>query len=632
MNRNKILAGLLVLAAAFLFVFIGCDLGGKGEENKTETTTVKVRAAAPFITQQPKDYTYFVGETVQDLTVVVDDPTDEGTLSYQWYSNTKLAIDGGTALTDEGAMSAAYTPVISTAAPMSPAYYYVVITNTNTELETGYQVTSVNSKVVQIRVSTTPSGEEPPYNATITVDTETKYQYVRGFGGMDVPWDNFPDVSMEDMDNMFNPDKLGFNMLRVMIMPWNIDIDKTMYDLVNNIEYPDKDRSHYYDFVKMVNGYGGYVLASPWSPPKEWKNNESTLGGGRLISSYYKQYANYLAAYCKHMYQKGAPVYAVSIQNEPNYRDEGYDGCTWEASDMMNFFKQQGYFTRGIKGYGGGKEIPRVLTMNGESANNPNINDAALNDEGARRYIDIIGRHIYGTRQTRYAKAINLGYEVWMTEHNINSNDKNLYPNDSTWNYLWKFMNDVDMSIRMNDESAFIWWSLKRFYSFIAEGHPDSATTDHDILPRGHGLSHYAKFASEMWRTKLTIEGTTGTGVDITTSNFNFVTENMDKSTPVATAFVSDDGNTISLVLFTPTSVATPATSDNGNLYPSGMNMGTIKIQLPDGFTANGAVAMRSTSGIGNQSKWEDVNLSADRNTAYVELPASNILSVKFTK
>jgi O-glycosyl hydrolase len=287
---------------------------------------------------------------------------------------------------------------------------------------------------------------------------------------------------------------------------------------------------------------------------------------------------------------------------------------------MREFFKRVGRFTQGVKGYGGGKEIPTVLTMNGESANITSINDAALDDAESRAAIDLIGRHNYGLSSVTspYAKAMNMGYEVWMTEHNINSSTETLFVNDSTWNYVWKFMNDIDTTIRKNNESAFIWWALKRFYSCIGDG--DGATTDGDILPRGHALSHYAKFASEMYRTKVDASGTTNANAVLTSSNFNVATHNYDGLTPAATAFVSEDGNTISLVMYTPTNVS----------GTSGVSMGTIKIQLPYGFVASGAVAMRSTADA--QSVWETVNLTADRNTAYVSLPASNILSVKFTR
>ncbi|MDR0303096.1 MAG: hypothetical protein LBI04_12395 [Treponema sp.] len=459
---------------------------------------------------------------------------------------------------------------------------------------------------------TEESGEA---NAVITVDVNTKYQYVRGFGGMDVGWGTFPRTGARDTELLFNPDTgIGLNILRIMIMPSNIDIRVTMNNLVNG------DRPDYYENVKIANKYGGYVLASPWSPPKEWKSNNSLLGAGRLKPIYYQDYADYLKSFALNMYENGAPIYAVSIQNEPNF-ETTYDGCLWSASDMKNFFSQVGHFTDGVKGYGGGREIPSVRTMNGESANNPNINDAALNDPESRAVIDIIGRHTYGDRLHRYAKAIDHPTdpkEVWMTEHLVNSGNASGYPSDSKWGYIWKLLNDVDLSIRINDESAFIWWAAKRFYGLIGDGQYN--TTEGEILPRGYAMSHYAKFAKETFRAGITASGKTGSGSNITSVNFNSRQDSIDGTTARATAFVSPDGNTISLVMFTPTYT-------NGT---GGVDMGKVKIQLPGDFLIGEAAAMRTSEN--NYAKWEEVEICEDKTSAVVNLPRGHILSVKFTR
>jgi O-glycosyl hydrolase len=465
-------------------------------------------------------------------------------------------------------------------------------------------------------ISTSSMAGTGEVNAVITVDVNTKYQYVRGFGGMEVGWGNFPRTSARDTEVLFNPDTgLGLNILRIMIMPSNTDIGVTMNQLIRG------DRPDYYENVKIVNKYGGYVLASPWSPPKEWKTNNSLLGNGRLQQKNYHDYANYLKSFALNMYENGAPIYAVSIQNEPNF-EAGYDGCLWSAADMRNFFSQVGHFTDGVKGFGGGKEIPSVRTMNGESANIPTINDAALNDSESRAVIDIIGRHTYGdNRLYRYGKALDHPTdpkEVWMTEHLFNSGNASAYPNDSTWGYIWKLLNDVDLSIRINDESAFIWWAAKRFYGLMGDGQYD--TEEGKILPRGYALSHYAKFARDSFRVGITAEGKTRDGSNISTGNFNSRIDSVDGTTAKVTAFVSPDGNTISLVMFTPTYI-------NGT---GGVNMGKIKIQLPDDFIISEAAAMRTSEG--NYAKWEDVEICEDKTSAIVNLPSGHILSVKFTR
>jgi len=631
-------------------------------------------ADTPVITKQPASAIYFSGEEVKELSVEADEPADGGTLSYQWYSNTTSSNTGGTIIS--GAKDDTLALTISTTT-IKQYYYYVVVTNTNTAATNPVKTTT--SRVAEISVAT-PSTKTA--NATFTVQTggDRQCQFVRGFGGMDVAWGNFPDYSVEDYENMFNPDILGYNMIRLMILPTNTDINKTLDSLISNQLYTSMDRSRFYENVKTVNRYGGYVLASPWSPPAAWKTNNSINGGGDLRASNYVDFAYYLRAFAQNMLSHGAPIYAISISNEPNYT-AGYDGCEWTSQQMRDFYERVGRFTvegpqgtlkvmypNTIQGYGGGKIQEYVRTMNGESANTTTINENAMGTSAAKKNIDILARHNYGVRNengagTGTTSGNNWIYhpsdprEIWMTEHNLNSNSGTTYPNDHTWNYIWLFMNDVDMTIRINHEAAFIWWSAKRFYSMIGDG--TYGCRDGEILPRGWGLAHYSKFAKESYRANVAVAGTTKTGVTLNSGNNGNVngnvTDNFTSTTVKVSSFIKLKGGEIfpvnwrsqtvnvanmeeiNLVMFTPT-------SQDGT---GGIDMGTVKIQLPAGFKISSATAMRSdpeifdrdvkpgVAGSGSNRgtpKWENVEISQDRNSAFVELPRSTILSVRFTQ
>jgi O-glycosyl hydrolase len=580
----------------------------------SEAATVTVNdansASYPTITTQPTDAFAETGQT-GTFTVAATAPSP-GVLSYQWFSNTVNSSIGGTEIA--GATSSTYT----TPATTVTTYYYVKVTNTDTTVS-GRQTSSINSAVKAVLIA----------NAVVTVDTGTKYQYVRGFGGMHGCWNTASgqDVSVQDIETMFNPATgLGYNMFRMMFYPYSMEKEangKSEWEnqIMGNIANPNHDNSDWFDIIRKVNSYGGYVLVSPWTMPAIWKSNDSTMGGGHLKLEFYSAYANHLKAFSKLMYDNGAPIYAISIQNEPNFVAT-YDGCEWSPEQMRDFFKEVGHFTDGVPGYGGGQAITAVKTMNGESANTPNINDAALDDVESSEVIDIIGRHIYGAAAGRYSKALDQGKEVWMTEHNVNSSSATGYPNDSTWNYVWKFMNEVDLSMRLNDESAFIWWYSKRFYSLIGDG--EYGTTKGAVLPRGYGLSHYAKFAKETNRVAVTVTGKNAGGANLTVGGNNQMVNqsnfSVDTTGAKITAYESPDGESISLVMFTPTNTS----------GANGVNLGTVKIQLPAGFVATSATAMRSTAAA--KAVKENVALSADGNSAIVILPASNILSVKFTK
>jgi len=578
------------------------------------------KAAPPRITQQPKDILYFtavdpsdnIGLSVRAASI------DNGALTYQWYRAGSLTADG-TPIEGDAAKERDYKP------PKAAGFFFVVVTNTVPEgTVTGSRTATIESKRIEVRVSTATTPGTP--NATITVNPNKKFQYIRGYGGMETTWGNFFQSDEVDMENMFSPapDKLGYNIWRIMIPPISTNAED-----IKNYVMSRTYANRYYENVKIVNKYGGYVLASPWSPPKEWKTNHSINSGGILDPRYYKEYANYLRSYARHMANEGAPIYAVSIANEPNYAG-GYDGCEWEPEEMRDFYKEVGRFTQGVRGWGGGKQIPTVLTVNGESANTPYINHAAMEDPKSNAAIDLFARHVYGEqRKVLWGHPKLNGREVWMTEHNINSASATAFPQDSTWNFLWRFMNDVDLVIRLNNENAFVWWVVKRFYSFIGEG--DASTTVNAILPRAWGMAHYSKFSIDTWRMDVNVEGnltnTSGPAV-VMGGNVNSESFGLDNTTIKITAFVSQDGSEISLVMWTPT-----GTDGSG-----GSTLGNAQINMPADFTIRSASAMRSRSvsgtdrSVANCNKWEDVYIAADRRSAIVNLPNSQLLSVKFIK
>ena len=591
-----------------------------------------LRAAVPVITLQPKDSLYFNGEKIGALSVAGTSP-DKGTISYQWYSNTAAAGKGGKAIS--GATGASFTPSVT---DNSTQFFYAVVTNTNTRVK-GTTAATAASNAVRVSVAAA-AGSNPTVNLFMRIpdpkQSTNRFQYIRGYGGMDVAWGNFPRTSQADTELMYDPDKLGYNILRIMIKADYVDPAETINMLLNS------DRPDYFENVKIVNKYGGYVQASPWTPPKDWKSNNSINGGGYLIPRYYPLFAQYLRNFAQFMYDNGAPIYCISISNEPNYV-AGYDGCEWTPEQMRDFFLQEGRFTEGVRGWGGGREIPTVLTMNGESANTPYINNAALIEPKSKAAIDLLARHIYGSRteslwnsnpanitKINDENEINKGrMEVWMTEHNINSANATGYYNDSTWNYVWRFMNDVDLSMRLNNENAFVWWASKRFYSMVGDG--QFGTTDGSALPRGYGLSHYARYTTGMTRIRINLDTVSGQSqlrdgnvIDIAetgASLLNSTVDNMDNESVRITAYTSRDFKEISLVMWTPTKTGS-----------GGFNVGTIRVEMPPGFKANGVKAVRSSGALASQIFQPiDVQLNSSRNLAYITLLKSQIVSVKFT-
>jgi O-glycosyl hydrolase len=571
-RKWRFLTGLSVILLTISLVLAGC--GGLGEaEEKTDDSknATKGPAARPVLSDLLSSN--YVINTDADALKITATGEGEGTLSYKWFKNTEIGTSGGTPIPD--VVGDSYTPPT---AVVGDTYYYVVVTNTD---ETKDPVTATRtSNVVRIRVTETEEVIGSPA-AVITVNTDTKHQYIRGFGGMSSAWES-PPMNERDVDQMFDPDKFGYNIFRIMIYPY-------MDDLFNGVEpAPASDPTihrSYYTMAKRAQNHGALLLASPWTPPAEFKMNNSRLSG-RINVDYFAHYAQHLRDYIDRMAANGVPIDYISTQNEPDIGVK-YDGCEWTGAEMRDFIKQYGRY---IAPAGGPVKI-----MPGESYQflegyyNP-----IYNDDEAMDATDVIGGHIYGGGVRRHTRAINAGKEVWMTEHLLNTESN--YNLDSQWQSVWDFVREVHDLMR-NDFNAYIWWYAKRFYSLIGDG--EYGTLDGQPLARGYALSHYAKYATG--KTRVDASFTSGTSGSV-----------------AVTAYESD--SEITLVMF------------NRGANP----VGQLNIGLP--VAVKGA-SMVITTGTGNTSNEleqamapEIVLLSADNKTGIIDLPASCIVSVRFTK
>jgi hypothetical protein len=242
------------------------------------------KAEKPRILLQPKDQLVFSGGDAPKI-IINAVSLDGGAISYAWHTMNKAGNISGDRVapvqtsTTPLTTNAIYPPPVAT---LGKAYYRVTVTNTNLDIEDETkQIETVYSKIITVTVAS--SAVSTSANATVTIPDDyitfgssTRRQYIRGFGGMDVAWANFPGQYAENTETMYNPDwGLGFNILRIMIQPpGSTEGNYTSHDvlmdklLATGTDALNNRKSDYIENVKIVNKYGGYVLASPWSPPQ----------------------------------------------------------------------------------------------------------------------------------------------------------------------------------------------------------------------------------------------------------------------------------------------------------------------------------------------------------------------------
>ena len=294
-------------------------------------------------------------------------------------------------------------------------------------------------------------GNNPPptIDASVTILANDIKQVIQGFGCATVfnPPNTSP-LTSQEFDRLFGSGngQVGLTILRIRVAT---DASWRQTEL---------------DYAKAAVQRGARIMASPWSPPANMKTNSSLIGGSLKTDSS-AAYAKYLNDFADYMSASGAPVYAVSVQNEPDIT-VSYESCDWTADAMRLFLKNHGHL------------VTSTLLMAPESFNNnQNYVNTILNDAGAAANLDLVGGHIYGSGIVENIVAKNLNKEVWMTEHL----DTNIY-----------YIANINTAVEIHDcltkanFNAYIWWYGKRFYGPIGQ--------DGSVTQRGYIMSQFARF------------------------------------------------------------------------------------------------------------------------------------------
>lgn len=152
-----------VLGTSYYYCVATNTKNGKTSTTASKVATVRTISApkAPQLSQNLLAGTieYEKGATPSALSITAF-TTDDGTISYQWYSNTTDSTDGGTPLSSTLSYYYPKTDTVGT------TYYYCVATNTLY----GYTATTT-SNVTAIRVVPPPDPAVPP---TITTNLSTE--------------------------------------------------------------------------------------------------------------------------------------------------------------------------------------------------------------------------------------------------------------------------------------------------------------------------------------------------------------------------------------------------------------------------------------------------------------------------
>lgn len=398
------------------------------------------------------------------------------------------------------------------------------------------------------------------FGQSVNIDCTIEYQRVRGFGGMNMPsW--IADLTTDQVKLAFGNGggQLGLSILRVKV---------------------PTDANQFYKEVPAAataKSLGAIVFATPWSPPASMKTNSSIVGGELSVTSY-ADYAAHLLSFASYMNSNKASLFAVSLQNEPDYKVT-YESCNWRMRQMIDFLKTQG---------------PKFDTLHVIAPESFQFirtrTDSLLNNSDAVAQFDIVGGHIYGGGLIDYPLARQKGKEVWMTEHFTESNSAN---NGNTWPLALDVASEIHNCMAANF-NAYIWWYIRRFYGLIDES--GVATK------RGYLMAQYSKFVRPGYiRISSTLNPLSNVVTTAYKSDSSVVVVMVNKSTSAANISFQVNGKTMNTFTRYTTSASKNVLYEGTTVFSGNQFISTIDAQSTTTFVLknNVANAINTTSSEG---------------------------------
>ena len=287
---------------------------------------------------------------------------------------------------------------------------------------------------------------------TAFVNFGSAAQTIRGFGGA-TAW--MPQLSSAEANALFSngsSQQLGLSILRVRIDPAGSGNWGT--ELAN---------------AQAARARGAIVIATPWTPPAALKSNNNVVGG-TLNTSSFAAYASYLQSFVNFFASSGVPLYAISMQNEPD-ANVTYESCSWTGSTMDTWVANNS------------SVLTTLLMMPESESFTTGLSDPALNDSRAVGHIGFIAGHIYGVSASRYANALSKGKEVWMTEH---------YLTGSGISGALAVAKEINDSMSVANYNAYVWWWV---HDWPAESFSFGLIdANANVKPAGYAMGQYSKF------------------------------------------------------------------------------------------------------------------------------------------
>lgn len=371
-------------------------------------------------------------------------------------------------------------------------------------------VSATGSKDLLVKFDIDVVAVDPASAVQVDVDILTEHQVIDGFGA----FMGTGSRALSEVQLHFAKD-IGMTMARFGIIdgefePFNDNSDPNIIDFksFNKNAVPLETMR----LLKKYSDVQKYIMTW-WSPPAWMKRNKCLSAEGwstdnKLEPYNYEEYAEHVVALIKTVkYETGIDLYAVSLQNEPQF-NEPYPSCQVTPNEMRDLIRVVG---PRLEAEGLQTKIFWAEALPAQQTIDEYI-FAVKNDPIAGQYADIVATHNYDTdgihvggpgaqewaRIYDWAQNPEPALPTWMTETSGHADTwdgamelaGNLYNalgygNISAWCY-WSFSVDqgsAEFGLVVDNLETSKYNVSKQYYKFIRPGavRVDVSSTDPDV-------------------------------------------------------------------------------------------------------------------------------------------------------
>ncbi len=192
-------------------------------------------------------------------------------------------------------------------------------------------------------------------NARAVVDSSRRMQTIEGFGGAfteaaAVNWLRLDDARREAALQAYfgapGRNGHGYRLCRVHINSCDFSLGSYAHveqdgDFALRSFSIERDRRALLPLIHAAQRVAGAplnILASPWSPPAWMKTNGTMVGGGKLRPECRDAWANCYVRFIQAYADEGVPIWAVSVQNEPQ-AVQVWESCLYAPEEERDFVR-----------------------------------------------------------------------------------------------------------------------------------------------------------------------------------------------------------------------------------------------------------------------------------------------------